>query len=114
MGLEPTTFELEVQHASPLRHGDDVDVNLLFSLQRWNALRSLNFRLDCRIPGHKMANLKHCYRGAAVVYLKHCYRGAAVVLSRCALSPVVVKPCHKIAISKYCYCSTAVVVMRLS
>ena len=21
MGLEPTTFELEVQHASPLRHG---------------------------------------------------------------------------------------------
>ena len=23
VGLEPTTFELEVQHASPLRHGGD-------------------------------------------------------------------------------------------
>ena len=23
VGLEPTTFELEVQRASPLRHGDD-------------------------------------------------------------------------------------------
>ena len=53
--------------------------------------------LDCRIPGHKMANLKHCYRGAAVVYLKHCYRGAAVVLSRCARSPIIVKPGYKIA-----------------
>ena len=60
-----------------------------------------------------MANLKHCYRGAAVVYLKHCYRGAAVVLSRCARSPVIVKPGHKIAILKYCYRSTATVVMLL-
>ena len=32
VGLEPTTFELEVQHASPLRHGGDVDVYLLWSL----------------------------------------------------------------------------------
>ena len=54
-------------------------------------------RLDCRIPGHKMANLKHCYRGAAVV------------LSRCARSPVIVKPSHKIAILKHCYRITAVV-----
>ena len=61
-----------------------------------------SFRLDCRIPGHKMANLKHCYRGAAVVYLKHCHRGAAVVLSRCARSPVIVKPDYEIAILKHC------------
>ena len=26
MGLEPTTFELEVQHASPLRHGGNLNV----------------------------------------------------------------------------------------
>ena len=33
MGLEPTTFELEVQHASPLRHGgftiDELGLKLL-------------------------------------------------------------------------------------
>ena len=67
--------------------------------------------LDCRIPGHKMANLKHCYRGAAVVYLKHCYRGAAVVLSRCARSPVIVKPGYKIAILKHCYRSSVVMLL---
>ena len=26
-------------------------------------------RLDCRIPGHKMANLKHCYRSSVVMLL---------------------------------------------
>ena len=56
-----------------------------------------------------MANLKHCYRGAAVVYLKHCCRGAAVVLSRCARIPVFVKPGYKIAILKHCYRSSPVV-----
>ena len=56
------------------------------------------WRLDCRIPGHKMANLKHCYRGAAVVYLKHCYRGAAVVyLKHCYRGAAVVylKHCYR-------------------
>ena len=46
--------------------------------------------LDCRITGHKMANLKHCCRGAAVVCLKHCYPGAAVVyLKHCYCGRVV-------------------------
>ena len=26
VGLEPTTFELEVRHASPLRHGGDTSI----------------------------------------------------------------------------------------
>ena len=56
-----------------------------------------------------MANLKHCYHGAVVVYLKDCYHGAAVVLSHCARSPVIVEPGHKIAILKHCHSSTAVV-----
>ena len=31
VGLEPTTFELEVQHASPLRHGGGpLEVNSIF------------------------------------------------------------------------------------
>ena len=28
VGLKPTTFELEVQHASPLRHGGVTQVNM--------------------------------------------------------------------------------------
>ena len=28
VGLEPTTFELEVRHASPLRHGGDTSLYL--------------------------------------------------------------------------------------
>ena len=78
-------------------------------LWRHDCQRCFWNRLDCRIPGNKMANLKHCYRGATVVYLKHCYCGAAVVFSRCARSPVIVKPGHKIAILKHCYRRIAVV-----
>ena len=39
MGLEPTTFELEVQHASPLRHGGftiDVLGLKLFNVANYN------------------------------------------------------------------------------
>ena len=64
---------------------------------KFSAPTSFDTGLDCRIPGLKMANLKPCYRGAAVV------------LSRCACSPVIVKPGHKIAILKHCSRSTAVV-----
>ena len=32
MGLEPTTFELEVQHASPLRHGGFINLKVLSAL----------------------------------------------------------------------------------
>ena len=31
MGLEPTTFELEVQHANPLRHGGGTYTEIYFS-----------------------------------------------------------------------------------
>ena len=40
MGLEPTTFELEVQHASPLRHGGDGDV-VCFSALHVAALKCI-------------------------------------------------------------------------
>ena len=49
----------------------------VFTVGAWaaySALHSLqydhwtqNSRLNCRIPSHKMANLKHCYHSAAVV-----------------------------------------------
>ena len=32
VGLEPTTFELEVQHANPLRHGGGTYAKVYFSL----------------------------------------------------------------------------------
>ena len=38
--------------------------------QMWPAWRDVSKKacgLDCRIPSHKIANLKHCYRSAAVV-----------------------------------------------
>ena len=37
MGLEPTTFELEVQHASPLRHGG-FTVHYVINLNALSAL----------------------------------------------------------------------------
>ena len=96
--------------------------------RKWNNFASviLIWGLDCRIPGHKMANLKHCYRGAAViylkhcyrdavvVYLKHCYRGAAVVyLKHCYRGRVVTlrpQSCNRQTLLKHCYRSTAVAV----
>ena len=48
MGLEPTTFELEVQHASPLRHGGFTE-NELINLNVVSAL----FLLLLLLFGHK-------------------------------------------------------------
>ena len=53
-----------------------------------------------------MANLKHCYRGAAVIYLKHCYRDAVVVyLKHCYRGAAVVY-------LKHCYRGAAVVYLK--
>ena len=52
MGLEPTTFELEVQHASPLRHGG-FTVHYIINLNVLSALFLLLLLLLLLLFGHE-------------------------------------------------------------
>ena len=52
MGLEPTTFELEVQHASPLRHGG-FTVHYVINLNVLSALFLLLLLLLLLLFGHE-------------------------------------------------------------
>ena len=52
MGLEPTTFELEVQHASPLRHGG-FTVHFIINLNVISALFLFLLLLLLLLFGHE-------------------------------------------------------------
>ena len=45
---------------------NQIGSDVIFASQQ-NIVANFPIRLDCRIPSHKMANLKHCYRSAVVV-----------------------------------------------